>query len=70
MMVDDSFNYHTRLITNYLALYSTIYHQLSCSLGMFKSEMKVDVNFCPLSEQITVNNSFSVSSFAKNGLKQ
>ena len=60
MIVDDIFNYHTHLITNY---------QLSCSLDMFKFEMKVDDSFCRLSEQIILNNSFSISSFAKNGLK-
>ena len=41
MIVDDSFNYHARLNTNYHSLSSTItnYHQLSCSLDMFKLDM-------------------------------
>lgn len=70
MMVDDSFNYCTRFNTNYRALLSTIigYHQLSYSLDMFKFDTVVDDNFFfRLNER--VNDSFSVGSFAKDGLK-
>ena len=47
MMVDDSFNYCTRFNTNHRALLSTIigYHQLSCSLDMFKFDTVVDDKF-------------------------
>ena len=37
MIVDDSFNYHARLNTNY--------HSLSCSLDMFKFDMIVHDSF-------------------------
>ena len=69
MIVHDSFNYHTCLITK-LSCTILDYHQLSRSLDKFKFEMIVDDSFFRLSEQIIVNKSFSVSSFTKNGLKQ
>ena len=53
MIVDDSFNYH----------------QLSCSLDMFKFVMIVDDSFCRLNERIIVHDRFSASGFALNGLK-
>ena len=34
---------------------------------MFKFGMMVDDSFCRLNQQMTVNDSFSASSFAKNG---
>ena len=66
MMVDDSFNYCTRFNANHRALLSTIigYHQLSCSLDMFKFDMVVDNSFFfRLNER--VNDSFSDSN--RNG---
>ena len=46
MIVHDSFNYHTCLITK-LSCTILDYHQLSRSLDMFKFEMIVDDSFFP-----------------------
>ena len=64
MIVDDSFNYHARLNMNYHSLSSAItnYHQLSCSLDMFKLDMIVhDSFFFCLTERKRMHGSFSVS---------
>ena len=70
MIVDDSFNYHARLNTNYHALSSTIinYDQLSRGLDVFKFHMIVDDSFLRLIGRMIVHDSFSVSGFAQNGL--
>ena len=61
MIVDDSFNYHARLNTNY--------HRLSCSLDMCKFNMIVDDSFYRLNERMIVYDSFSANGLVKNGLK-
>ena len=45
------------------------YHQLSRSLDMFKLDMMIDDGFCRLNEDMILNDSLSVSSFAENGRK-
>ena len=60
MIVDDSFNYHACLNTNYHLLSSTItnYHAVwTCS----KFDMIVHDSFFRLTERIIVRDSFSVS---------
>ena len=63
MIVDDSFKYDARLNTSYHD-----YHQLSCSLDMFKFEMIVHDSFFRLTERMMVHDSFSVSGGNQRGL--
>ena len=66
MIVDDNFNYHSRL--NTLSFTIINYHQLSCSLDMFKFEMIVHDSFFRLTERMIVHDSFSGSGGNQDGL--
>ena len=55
----------TRTIIRYLRLSLTI----NTCLDVFKLYMITDDNFCRLNERMIGNDSISVSSLAKNGLK-
>lgn len=45
------------------------YHQLSCSLDMFKFDVMFDDSFCRLNDLMVGHDSFSASVFVKNRLK-
>ena len=67
MIVDDSFNYHARLNTK-LSFTIINYHQLSCSLDMFKFDVIVHDSFVCLTERMIVHDSFLVSGGNQGGL--
>ena len=58
MIVDDSFEHE-------LSFTIINYHQLSCSLDMFKFDMIVHDSFFRLIEQMIVHDGFSVSGVTK-----
>ena len=61
MIVDDSFEHE-------LSFTIINYHQLSCSLDMFKFDMIVHDSFFRLTERMIVHDSFSVSGGNQGGL--
>ena len=67
MIVDDSFNYHARL-KHELSFTIINYHQLSCSLDVFKFDMIVHDSFFRLTKRMIVHDSFSVSGGNQGGL--